>query len=74
MDLMYLLSNANFILTILIIIAASYHILYFKDILVHSGMRWFTENQGESLAVHGGDESDSADTTTFGMLNGYFKC
>jgi len=23
----------------------------------------FTENQGESLAVHGGDESDSADTT-----------
>jgi len=41
MDLMYLLSNANFILTILIIIAASYHILYFKDILVHSGMRWF---------------------------------
>jgi len=22
-----------------------------------------TENQGESLAVHGGDESDSADTT-----------
>ena len=32
----------------------------------------FTENQGESLAVHGGDESDSADT--FGMLNECFKC
>jgi hypothetical protein len=31
-----------------------------------------TENQGESLAVHGGDESDSADT--FGMLNECFKC
>ena len=24
---------------------------------------YITENQGESLAVHGGDESDSADTT-----------
>ena len=32
----------------------------------------FTGNQGESLAVHGGDESDSADT--FGMLNECFKC
>jgi len=32
---------------------------------------YITENQGESLAVHGGDESDSADT--FGMLNECFK-
>jgi hypothetical protein len=36
---------------------------YYHGKIIYAGFSLFTENQGESLAVHGGDESDSADTT-----------